>query len=92
MSLTLNPHVENLIRQKVASGLYATADEAVVTALQRLDEHDRAQRLRVFLSIAEEQTREGRIAEWTPELQAKLRRAAEERIRRGELPSLHVRP
>jgi len=41
MTLNLPPQVEAKIRAKVATGLYPTTDEAVLAALDLLDDHDR---------------------------------------------------
>ena len=40
MSISLEPELEEFISQKVASGLYASADEVVRQALELLQESD----------------------------------------------------
>lgn len=92
MSIVLPPNAEAKIEEKVASGLYAIADEALETAVMLLDEWDRLQRLRASLIEAEEQIREGRVAEWTPELRRQLRARAEAMARQGIEPDPDVCP
>jgi antitoxin ParD1/3/4 len=89
MPMQLSPQAEALIQQKVSSGLYASADEAIAAAIQLLEEHDR-RLLRLREAIAEGEV--GEAIPWTPELMAQLRREAEDMGRRGELPDPDVCP
>ena len=41
MNVSLTPHLEKLVQQKVDSGLYHTASEVVRDALRLLEERDR---------------------------------------------------
>lgn len=41
MNVNLTPQLENLVRSKVASGLYTSASEVVREALRLMDEQDR---------------------------------------------------
>jgi antitoxin ParD1/3/4 len=41
MNVNLTPQLEDLVRQKVASGLYTSASEVVREALRLMDEKDR---------------------------------------------------
>ena len=41
MNVNLSPQLEDLVRQKVASGLYTSASEVVREALRLMDEQDR---------------------------------------------------
>lgn len=41
MNINLTPQLEELVRQKVASGLYTSASEVVREALRLMDEQDR---------------------------------------------------
>lgn len=41
MNVNLTPHLEDLIKKKVASGLYNSASEVVREALRLMDEQDR---------------------------------------------------
>jgi putative addiction module CopG family antidote len=92
MSIQLAPRVEALIREKVASGRYATAEEVVEAAMRLLDERDRGDRLRASLIEAEEQTRQGQVIEWTPELRDQIRREADAMTHFGVAPDPDVRP
>jgi antitoxin ParD1/3/4 len=69
MNINLTPQLEDLVRQKVASGLYTSASEVVREALRLMDEKDR------LLSAKLEQLRQdiregldsGPAADWDPE-------------------------
>ena len=47
MHVSLTPKLENLIREKVESGLYDNASEVVREALRLLQEHDEVRRLKL---------------------------------------------
>jgi len=40
MNVNLTPHLEEMVRQKVSSGLYSSASEVVREALRLMDEQD----------------------------------------------------
>ncbi|MDP1984149.1 MAG: type II toxin-antitoxin system ParD family antitoxin [Sulfuritalea sp.] len=40
MNVNLTPHLEEMVRQKVSSGLYTSASEVVREALRLMDEQD----------------------------------------------------
>ena len=92
MDVTLTPKAEAVIRQKVASGAYGSADQAVEAAVMLLDERDRLDHLRVLLLEAEQQTRDGAVVEWTPELRSRLRHEAVAMARQGIPPDPDVCP
>lgn len=41
MNVNLTPQLEEMVRTKVASGMYTSASEVVREALRLMDEHDR---------------------------------------------------
>jgi len=47
MNVNLTPHLEELVRSKVASGLYNSASEVVRDALRLMEEQDRIRALRL---------------------------------------------
>lgn len=47
MDITLTPQLEDLVKTKVASGLYDSTSEVLCEALHLLEERDRAQALRI---------------------------------------------
>lgn len=47
INVNLTPHLEELIRSKVASGLYTSASEVVREALRLLEEQDRLRTARL---------------------------------------------
>lgn len=69
MNINLTPQLEDLVRQKVASGLYTSASEVVREALRLMDEKDRV--LGAKLDQLRRDIREGLdsgpAAVWDPE-------------------------
>ena len=57
MNINLTPQLEDLVRQKVASGLYTSASEVVREALRMMEEKDRL--LGAKLNQLREDIREG---------------------------------
>jgi antitoxin ParD1/3/4 len=57
MNINLTPQLEDLVRQKVASGLYTSASEVVREALRLMDEKDRL--LGAKLDLQRQDIREG---------------------------------
>jgi antitoxin ParD1/3/4 len=47
MNVNLTPHLEDLVRRKVASGLYNSASEVMRDALRLMEEHDQMRALRL---------------------------------------------
>ena len=47
MNVNLTPQLEDLVRSKVASGLYTSASEVVREALRLMDEQDRVRAARL---------------------------------------------
>ncbi|MBM9538792.1 type II toxin-antitoxin system ParD family antitoxin [Desulfobulbus alkaliphilus] len=47
MNVNLTPQLENLVRQKVASGLYSSASEVVREALRLMEEQDRIRAIKL---------------------------------------------
>ena len=92
MTVRLSPEAEAMIRQKVESGLYATADEVIEEALRLLDEHDRLRQLRAKLDVGLAQIYRGEALPFTPELVAEIKRDAKRMFREGKLPNSDVCP
>jgi len=46
-NINLSPQLENIVRQKIASGKYASVNEVVSEALRLLDERDQIDSLRL---------------------------------------------
>jgi Arc/MetJ-type ribon-helix-helix transcriptional regulator len=74
-----------VVRQKVADGRFASADEVVAAAVRLLDTRDQYEYLRGLILAAEQEFQDGKIVEWTPELHRQWRLEAEERAHE-ELP------
>lgn len=92
MAITLSPETEAMVRQKVAAGRFASADEVIQAAVMLLDDHDRLEYLRRLVDEADQQVRDGKTMEWTPELRQRLRAEAEEMVRQGIPPDPDVCP
>ena len=67
MNVSLTPHLEAMVRQRVESGRYNNASEVVRDALRLLEEHERVEHLRSLLAVGLEQSRRGEVVEFTPE-------------------------
>lgn len=84
MNVNLTPQLEELVRQKVASGMYSSASEVVREALRLMDEHDRlrATRLTQLQQEISAGRRSGPSAAWDPEQvkrEGRARKAAKSR-------------
>ncbi len=53
MNVSLTPQLEELVRSKVASGMYNSASEVVREALRLLEEHDRIRTMKLQTLRAE---------------------------------------
>lgn len=93
MSVTLNPLVQQRIRDLVDSGRYPDVDTVVNDALQMLEVRDhQLAELRAKIQVGIDQADRGELDEWTPELRANIRREAHEAALRGEAPDPDVVP
>ena len=92
MIVTLPPHLEALIHEKVAEGAYPAAAAVVEDALRLLDERDRLARLRAAIAVGDAQIARGEGIPYTPELLAKIDREVDARLARGDQPSPDVCP
>lgn len=83
-NVSLTPQLEQLLEDKVKSGMYASSSEVIREALRLLDERDhyRAQKLAALrreVAIGIEQADRGEVAPWDPDdLKRRIREAAEE--------------
>lgn len=66
MNVNLTPQLEELVRSKVASGLYTSASEVVREALRLMDEQDRlrAAKLEQLRDDVRQGLRSGPSEEW----------------------------
>jgi antitoxin ParD1/3/4 len=69
MNVNLTPHLEELVRQKVESGLYTSASEVVREALRLMDEKDsmREAKLQQLRCDIHEGMESGPARAWDPE-------------------------
>jgi antitoxin ParD1/3/4 len=80
MNVSLTPQLEELIKRKVASGMYGNASEVVREALRMLEERDRYQELRAEVGIGFEQIERG---DTMPLNMEAIKRDAREASRQG---------
>jgi antitoxin ParD1/3/4 len=92
MSIQLPPQLEEIIRDKVASGRYHDAAEVVSEALHALDDAERLEELRAALAEGDAQAERGEYELWTPELRAEIRREARQMVAEGRRPNPDVCP
>ena len=81
MNVNLSPQLEEMVRQKVASGFYTSASEVVREALRMMEEQDRmrAAKLEQLRQDIREGLNSGEPTTWNPEeikLEGRKRRAA----------------
>ena len=72
MHVSLTPHLEELVRNKVKSGLYNSASEVVREALRLMDDRDRVREMRLEdvrneIQIGIDQLERGESTEYTKE-------------------------
>ncbi|MGD0662559.1 MAG: type II toxin-antitoxin system ParD family antitoxin [Syntrophorhabdales bacterium] len=69
INISLTPHLEDIIRKKVDSGLYASASEVVREALRLMEEQDRARaaKLEQLRRDIREGLESGEPTPWNPE-------------------------
>lgn len=78
IKISLTPALEEMVRQKVDSGLYSSASEVVHEALRLMDEKDRleAAKLKLLREDVQEGVKSGPSAAWNPaEVKAAARAA-----------------
>jgi antitoxin ParD1/3/4 len=86
MNVNLSPQLEELVRQKVASGLYTSASEVVREALRLMEEQDRirAAKLEQLRQEIREGLDSGTATPWSPdEAKQEGRRRRSERLGEG---------
>jgi antitoxin ParD1/3/4 len=88
MNVSLTPHFESMIREKVESGRYNNASEVVREGLRLLEERDRLRQLRAALAEGEK----GEGIRFTPELVAQMKQEAAQMAREGKQPKPDVCP
>jgi antitoxin ParD1/3/4 len=69
MNINLTPHLEKLVREKIASGLYTSASEVVREALRLMDEKDQLHvaKLDQLRQDIRQGLDSGPATEWDPE-------------------------
>ena len=94
MNVSLTPQLEEMVREKVASGRYNNASEVIREALRLLDDHERI-RHEAFRAAANKGYAEldrGEGALFTPELREHMHQNAMKKAREGRKPNPDVCP
>lgn len=87
MNVSLTPELEELIHEKVRSGMYLSASEVVREALRLLEERDELRGLRaeeIRSQIASELRAEGALAGQVPPEEGPARTPSRQRARRAQ--------
>jgi antitoxin ParD1/3/4 len=94
MNISLTPQLEELVKRKVASGMYNNASEVIREALRLLDEHERARAevLRAAIAVGYAQVERGEVRQLTPELLAEIDRNVARKAEAGQRPKADVLP
>jgi len=85
MNINLTPQLEDMVRQKVSSGLYTSASEVVREALRLMDEKDRlrAVKLDQLRQDIREGLDSGTATSWSPQdlkREGRAKRATKPRV------------
>jgi putative addiction module CopG family antidote len=92
MTVTLSSRAEEIVREMVETGRYASTDDVIAQALIALDYQERLERFRAMLQVGIDEDDRGEADEWTPELRERLHQQALARYRRGDQPDPDVLP
>jgi antitoxin ParD1/3/4 len=94
MNVNLTPQLEEMVREKVASGRYNNASEVVREALRLLDDHERIRydAFKAAVNKGLEELERGEIIPLTAELREQIKREAIEMARQGRKPNPDVCP
>jgi antitoxin ParD1/3/4 len=93
MNVSLTPRLEEIVRQKVESGLYNNASEVVREAIRLMDERDQhLERLRAALAEGKESLRHAAPYRWTEDSVEEIIAMARQADADGEPISDDVRP
>ncbi len=81
MNVNLTPQLEDMVRKKIASGLYSSASEVLREALRLMEEQDqlRAAKLNHLRQAIQDGLNSGKATAWNPDeikRDARKRRAA----------------
>jgi antitoxin ParD1/3/4 len=91
-SIQLTPQLEEIIREKVASGRYHDATEVLSEALIALDDSERLAELQAAVAVGAEQLERGEGQVYTPELRDQIRQRALTMAEEGRKPKPDVCP
>lgn len=90
MNVSLTPRLEEIVRQKVQSGLYNNASEVVREAIRQMDERDRFNRLKAAIAEGDADYDRGDVEEFTPALVEEMMRDADRMAQQGIAPDPDV--
>lgn len=80
MNVSLTPELEKLVKEKLASGGYASASEVIREGLRLLQERDQLHRLRGEVRLGLEQIEQGRVRPFDKHAVARIKREGRKRL------------
>ncbi len=89
MNVSLTPQLEEIVRRKVATGMYGNASEVVREALRLMDERDRCQDLRAEVAAGLAQIERGETVPFNME---SIKQGAREAAQQGHMVNPVVVP
>jgi antitoxin ParD1/3/4 len=78
MNVNLTPRLEEIVHNKVKSGLYNNASEVVREAIRQMDERDRLNRLKLAIAEGDADIASGNVTRWTANTLSELKHEADE--------------
>ena len=91
MNVSLTPELEEIVAQRVSSGLYASASEVIREALRLLEERDRLERLRHDVSLGLQQLDQGRSRPFDEGAVKRIKRQGRRRLASSAENKTHSR-
>jgi len=92
VNVNLTPRLEEMVRQKVETGLYNNASEVVREALRLMEARDRLDRLKMAIAHGDRQFEQGETFAFTPQLIEEMKLDAQRMTSEGVDPDPDVCP
>ena len=84
MIITLSSEQAEMVRRKVASGMFEDASGVVDEAFRLMEEQDKLERLKAAIAVGYAEYERGETSRLTPELLEEIRRDADRMTRENE--------
>jgi antitoxin ParD1/3/4 len=92
MNVSLTPKLEQIVRQKVESGMYSNASEVVREAIRQMEARDRFKHLQAAIAEGDASFGDGEGFEFTPALVEEMIRDSDRMQREDIKPNPDVCP